>query len=258
MKSFRKYHPDWEMNLYIHKIDRDYGLPPWCTPRHQQDFHNYNGENYFDRVGELDVKVIQWDAALPHIKKIAPSQMSNFFKWRLLAKEGGFYSDMDILFFSPIEQIYNIMNDLEMDSAITHNGRYFSIGFMASTGSNDVFKGINRQAERVFNKIHYQGAGVQAIYKRWGHKDKSDGLHDLKKEFPNNRIWSIPMEDFYHINKLDDIFNRDRSYDLFMEGRGLHWYGGGVLAQEYNNTVNETNYRSGSSTIAKVLQYIEN
>jgi hypothetical protein len=257
LKSFRKYHPGWEMNLYTDRIDRTYGLPPWTT-NHRQDFFNYTGkDNFLSNVKKLDVNIIEWKDSVKHIKKIAPSQKSNFFKWKLLAEEGGFYSDMDVLYFSSIDDLRDDINDSDCDTAITHNGKFFSIGFMASSGNNAVFKGIYDNCVEVFNKGHYQGAGVWSIYRKWGRTDKNKSLIELQDDFPDNNIFIILMDDFYLLNKLPDIYEQDRSGKLLEVGKALHWYAGGELAQEYNNFVKKTNYSTRKNTISEILKYIE-
>ena len=253
LSSFRQFHPDWEMELFVNRTNKHYGDPKWVT-QHRQDFFNYDGDNYLDKVGGLDVKVTKWGD--PNARDVSPSQKSNFFKWKILTERKGFYSDMDILYFKPIDDIRETMNEGEYTVGITHNGRFYSIGFMASD-KGVAFKGIYKHCVKVFEskKSHYQGAGVQAIYDKWPQKETPQVM---EREFQRyDKFYYIPMEDFYLVNRLEGIFNVDVSRELFKGGRALHWYAGGKLAQDYNNTVSPVNFKSKSNTISRVLQFIE-
>ena len=141
LKSFRIFNPNFEMILYVTK-NNEIQNKTWYD-NNVQDFHYFKGINYYDKINDLDIKIKEWDITNNNIKpstlKMGPSHKSNFLKWCKLYEEGGIYSDLDILYFKPIENFYESIK--EFDTVICQTD-YLSIGFMASTKNNLFFKDI--------------------------------------------------------------------------------------------------------------------
>ncbi len=258
--SFRRLHPDWEMYLYV--CDFDPKIVSMWTTHHKQDFFNYKkGDDCFDMVEDLGVNIVEWkneaikELPLKDIKELPPSQNSNFFKWSLLRDEGGVYSDMDIIYLKSIDSLYNDFVYGKGNVAMTHNGKYFSIGFMMSSINNEVFKAIYDNTIKNFRWWTYQGAGAELLVEKWG---RETGFDNLKRDFPNSIFYDIPMKHFYLLNSEDlpKIFTQDFFNSVLEECIGLHWYAGGQLAQEYNNWVSPSNYNSRECTISRVLKHV--
>lgn len=241
--SFRKYNPDWEMRLYT--SDLDARVDKTWDSEHKQDFFIYNGKDYIDKVSELDINIIPWNVSVC----LTPSQRSNFFKWSLLSDIGGVYSDMDIIFIRSIDGLYDKFVKMNGDVALTHNGSYFSIGFMISSPNNVVFKEIYKNTVKEFNPKQYQGAGVIPIYKRW------KNYQQMIKEFPDKVFYNIPWQKFYifSFEERDEIFRQDHFKSLQLNSLGLHWFAGDKCAQDYNNWVTRLNYKLINNTVSSAL-----
>src|SRR3989337_368888 len=96
LKSFRQMNPSWEMILYIsqHNVMNKV----WKMDNYQ-DFFCFKGENYIGKIKDLKIDIRQFKEN----KDMTPSHASNFFKWKILSTDGGIYSDMDILYFKPMD-----------------------------------------------------------------------------------------------------------------------------------------------------------
>ena len=105
--SFRKMNPDWEIVLYI--SSNDIKNKGWKSYENQ-DYHQYKGDNYFNKLKDLNIKIEK--AEFPKeiqekLKNISPIHESDLFRYYQLYLNGGFYCDMDVLFFKPIDNFYN-------------------------------------------------------------------------------------------------------------------------------------------------------
>ena len=72
---------------------------------------------------------------------------------------------------------------------------------MMSSKDNEVFEAIYANTVRDFRPWSYQGAGVEPLRKRWLN------YQGLKNEFPNSKFNTIPMDYFYRVNRLPEIFS---------------------------------------------------
>jgi hypothetical protein len=248
LQSFRKYHPEWEMRLYTN--DSCHDKKPWESSEHKQDFFNYGGKDYFDQIKSLGVKVISWDCS-DEVRNMPPSHKSNLFKWEIMKTIGGVYSDMDILYLRNIEDLFNDFIEKKADVGMSHNSNTFSIGFLMSSGNNEVFEAIYETAIKKYMPNTYQGAGVMPMYTRW------KGYNELEKDFPKKNFYDIHMDLFYKLGyqSPEKLYSLD-CFDQLKESFGLHWYAGGKESQQFNNSVNEENYNERNSTVAKTLNQI--
>ena len=235
--SFIKHNPEWKVNLYL---DKSVELSKvWATPE-VQDFFVSGRNNYLSKIEELGVEIKNCNGVTESAK--TPAQKSDLFKWHLLATEGGFYSDMDIVFLKSIDKIYDISKEYE--AGLTYTS-YFSIGFMFSSGNNKIFERIYLSSINGDQK-DYQGYGVKSVYKVYPTiKDMGD------------KVFNIPMKWFYYNDSdhVDNIFLKNNYDEVKNNSYGLHWYAGHPLAQEFNNQVNKENCGRFETTIGKALVF---
>ena len=247
--SFRKFNPDWEMELHVSHIDiKD---KYWHTSE-DQDFHSYKGKNYLPEVEKLGVKIKECPV---FIEDAGPSHNSNFFKWNELATGGGIYSDMDILFVKPIEEYYNQIQYFQTGLSYSSeqvqpgHGGYYSIGFMFSSGGNVFFKDVFDYSREHCDLKSYQGAGVDVLYKML---ERNQGM----KPYVNGLSY-IPMDTVYpwrHYQQRD--FFHSCHTELPEETIGIHWYAGHPEAQEFNNNISPDTLCDYNNTMSYWLDVV--
>ena len=279
--SFRKLNPDWEMEVY--KVQPNSIKEKTWSDIPVQDFHCYEGEDYSERIEDLDVKIIDWRLIDPDGKdwdqKVGPSQKSNFFKWQKLAEDGGIYSDFDILFTKPIEAYYNEVQNC--DFSICYHGNYFSIGFLASSPPSSFFCEIWKNTFAVWSEGEYQAAAVLNLYKllkskhdrglptrtklynmifrRNISKEQVAGAWDrslnywavIEKEYPDFKKHNMPMNLVYpwKFDQMKEVFEA-KNTSIPNDCIGIHWYAGDPLSQKYNCLMNESNYTNFDNTFS--------
>ena len=245
--SFRKFNPDWEMELHVSHIDKK--DKSW-NGYEAQDFHSYKGKNYLPEVEKLGIKIKECPV---FADGACASQNSNFFKWNELAANGGIYSDMDILFVKPIEEYYNNIKDLKTgisySTDIVHpgHGGHYSIGFMFSSGENMFFKDIFNFSMEHYDLKSYQGAGVDVLYKML---ERNQGMKPY-----GNGLSYIPMDIVYpwrHYQQRD--FFHSCHTELPEETIGIHWYAGHPEAQEFNNNISPDTLCDYNNTMSYWLE----
>ena len=244
--SFRKFNPDWEMELHVSHIER---RDKYWSENNEQDFHSYKGKNYLPEVEKLGVKIKECPV---FVKNAGPSHNSNLFKWNELATNGGIYSDMDILFVEPIEEYYNKIQNLQTgisysaDKVVPGHGGYYSIGFMFSAGNNRFFKDLFDWTIKHCNLNSYQGAGVGSLYSML---EAGQGMRPY-----HNGLSYIPMGLVYpwRDSQQKDFFNYCHT-TLPKETIGIHWYAGHPMAQKFNNSVSEQTLSEYSNTMSFFL-----
>lgn len=266
--SFRALNPDWEITLYRDSTEVTHR--PWDNPD-AQDFFNFRGDDYAEKISSLDIEVKNWNPrelskeerldlanspggisldypAVP--AEAGPSHRSNFFKWYMLGTQGGLYSDMDILFTRPMGPFWDEYK--HRDTVMTWDGGYFLIGFMSSSGNNEVFKNAYRSAHRIFNPKVYQGVGQMALFNsiecEFGDLGSASAM---TRKYPDNSISFFPMDVVYPYRyfQMSSLFN-DCIETLPDECLGLHWFAGQEISQEANNSLHSSNYMLRKNTIS--------
>lgn len=241
--SFRKMNPDWDMTLYISEHSEN--RKTWHM-RNLQDFFYYKGDDYLPRISELDITIKKHEG---HNLK-TPSHASNFFKWDILSTIGGIYSDMDILWFKPIDKFYEQIKDY--DVAICQSD-FLSIGLLGSSG-NKFYSDIYNNTFKNYDKSRYQSAGVESIYDLYK-CEQSQVLNKAKKKYPGLRFYNIPMNLVYPFDskRVDQSFKHSHNI-LPADSIGYHWYAGHPTSQKYNNLLNEDNYINYDTLFTKIVR----
>ena len=285
LKSFRMFNPDWEIILYISPCAPK--TKTWSSPNFQ-DYFYFKGSDYMPHAKELNINILPWDLAdngvipLDNNFEIGASHKSNFFKWSKLATEGGVYSDLDILYFRPIDDFYN---KLEGYTTAICQTKYLSIGLLASAGQDDFFKDIFISGIERYNAGEYQSAGVVTIYDLYNKIPEMDDItkmvfdnyprlksYDLsircpqdrvlqiaQEKYPQSKFYNIPMDLVYPFDstQVGLVFDSDLHIsDLSPETIGYHWYAGHLIAQNFNNLFTEQNYTRINSLFTNIVKEI--
>jgi len=285
LKSFRMFNPEWEMTLYI--SDCKSNIKTWPTPE-TQDYHYFKGVNYMPQIKDLNIKIEHWDFDNNSILPVAnnpsmgASHKSNFLKWEKLSTQGGIYSDMDIIYFKPMDAFYEALKDY--NTAICQT-QYLSIGLLASSGNNDFFKDIFLNGIDRYKQGEYQSAGVSNIYDLYNKiEEREEIIKTVKGKHPHLKLYDIsigcgqsaildiakgkyPSLNFYNIpfnliypfdsTQVKDAFNVNLSIeDLPEETIGYHWYAGHPITQNFNNLLTEGTYKNIISLFTNIAKEI--
>jgi hypothetical protein len=190
----------------------------------------------FDR---LRIHIEYYNKPTQIVNTIGPSHLSNIFKWGQMATEGGLYSDMDLLWVKPIPEDF-----YDHDTIICYE-KWWSIGFLGSSGQNQFYQDIFHQSLRSYDPKQYQCLGVKTL-----RQVCRDPKH-INEKYPSNRVLNLPFKVVYpwDYNNLDNIFESVQT--LPEETIGIHWYAGAAKAQEWNRRLTEDNWRQHTNTFTE-------
>jgi len=259
--SFRKLNPDWEMVLCLSK--NTITEKSWATPE-VQDFFNYSGNNYLDKISELSIQTETVEFPVDFKANIvSPIHESDLYRYYKLYNDGGFYSDMDILYFRPINDFYSSLCDNNTNTVLYHCGGYAAIGFLGAEKDNIFYKDLFNYATNLTAVSSYQAFGVGLIYQFCEIEKNKKSINSiseiLKSKYTNLNICSIPSFLVYQYdwNNIKNTFEHGYAVDSFnSKSIGYHWYAGSAIAQKYNNLLNEGNYTKYKTTFSELVKSV--
>jgi len=237
--SFKKQNPDWHINIF-------YPVFPtrqisWNTG---EQSGIYEGLDYFHKLDQwAELIPIRMDSIgvsdqIPEVHK------SGVVRAWALSEYGGIYSDMDILYFKPLN-IHNITN---LIFSFDENDQSFSDGFI----------GCSIEAKPFFKDfLDLTIKNADAGYQSMGLNIWNTMVQ--RSNYPVD-VWNIPMSLIYHYNSyhVEEIFN-ENSNDLNSlfpeESIGCHWYGGHPATRHWENVITPENYNF-NNIISKLVQNI--
>ena len=250
--SFSKYNPKWRCILYI--CDSEYRAEKnWDTVEVQNDqaYPKEKTKNYIQELKNLNIEIRNYKSK----DKLNTFKNSDIFQWDILSEKSGFYFDMDIMFVSPMDKIYE--RCCNTDAYISYFNGDFSIGSMASSGKNMFFKDLYDRSLLLKDDCYgYQGTGkvtVESIVMdkiNSGIRNYRHRTQVLEEAYPNINFYNTER-DVYPFNWDNDAA---RFYDVHNniqeEGfLGIHWYGGRPVSQRFNEMLDEDTFFEHKNTI---------
>jgi len=227
VKSFMRLNPTWEIMLWQPSLHAP--VVTWHT--HELDY----GGIYNDYMPELmalpiESKIINFED-YGFGNTMSEVHKSDFIRLHILSTIGGVWSDMDIIFFKPIDKLrVNIPENEFADTFVSICEYGHSIGFFMATKYNMFFKALAGLAKKEFNATTYQGMGSLMFNKYF------PTIESINKV---NIAVNIGMEAVYphDSNNAKEIY--DGTKPNFTEGTiGLHWYAGSNMAGDFLNKTN--------------------
>lgn len=249
--SFRKFNPDWKINIYEPTTKTE--IKSWNTPEQKI---SYVGEDYYPELKKLEyVNFIKFDFKTIGINEnISEVFKSDFLRWYLLETVGGGWSDMDILYIKPLDELKldgtMITGDIEStDTAIVFDGFHHIIGFYLTRPNTGFFKNVFEISKNDLNPSEYQSIGSRLLMRLY------PNMEILKNKHPNLNFSNLPMNFLYPYNdsKIDVLFNSTDESLINEKTIGVHWYNGSNISKNYiNNNKNISNMEE--NVISKLIK----
>lgn len=243
IQTFRKQNPDWDIKLYVPAYP--YSGMTWGT--HEQKVPIY-AVDYSHELKHLDIEIIKFDFDTIGVRNAIPEVFkSDFLRLYLLGTTGGLWSDMDILYFKPMDDMaINSEENAKADTFISICDYGHSIGFMLAACGSVFFSRLFDAAKERFSQDNYQSIGACLYNKLFPTVEK---IRDAGVEAVN-----IPMDTVYsyHAGLIDHIYNSGDMSRYTPGSIGLHWYAGHPLAGAAINKV--VDGMKGDNVLMKTLE----
>jgi hypothetical protein len=229
--SFHKYNPDWKINVYRTKqVNEELGKNKFVSI--------YDGKDYFYMIEELPyVNIIKIDISDYRIKRDAHSiQGSDIFRMNILYREGGLYSDFDVIWLKPMSEFVNIDcigNPRDFDTTVC----YYNL----TDGHHSVSNIISRPRSLFLLSVMESQGRVRKPYGHMGFSTKLLNrkypvLATITKTYP--KILALRYETFYpySIFELEQLYYKD-NLELINNKNVMcvHWFNGHEYSQDYIN-----------------------
>ena len=235
--SFNKYNFGWKINIYC-PINPN-KEKTWDTNEQKEQ---YKGKNYFSElsnINNVNIHYINFDN-IPFKYKEAPEVIkSDYFRYYILNRFGGVWSDFDIIYLNNIEKNYNNnKNDFILYTYQAGSGvPSFPVGFFISKpqsfGSYFLLQDINAY----YDKSNHQCLGAEMVKKKmFRHRQHPPEKFCKGMKLDNADVY-LPIK----YNELDKLFNKIENVDkkLFNKCIGIHWFNGSAEAKKYSNKLSE-------------------
>ncbi|NLF24390.1 MAG: methyltransferase domain-containing protein [Deltaproteobacteria bacterium] len=237
--SFLKLNPDWEVNLYIPASKYEGTETPWVTGE-SYDGVTYRGRDYSSDLYSLPgIKLWEVDfSGYPFIMNAPENYKSDLFRWYILSHEGGLYSDIDILYFRPMREIFfNTLDYVDLDTVVCLQQYGHIIGFLLSSPDNPLFRSLLDSCERFFTSATYQAISAPMVNSLF------PTFESLQISFPRLHFCNMPMSVVYALDHVTIplAFQSNDMSHLKPDTIGIHWYAGHKVSQAMNSMLDSQN-----------------
>jgi hypothetical protein len=253
--SFAKLNPDWRIKLHVPAV-LSRNEPTWNS-NEQKDLLIV--KDYFDQLADLNIKIIKHDFADSIGNDSHEVHKSDFLRWEILYKEGGLWSDIDIIYNNPMSNLKENIDSNAVASIILcpYRNNNHSVGFMLSSKDNDFFRHIHELAKTHYNPEKYQSIGSSLLDDNFHRKRKIDAqFPKLPSMYIDEKcVYALNVEripDFY-IDMNTELENTINDTEVV----GFHWYAGHPLSQAFESKLdveNLDNYNNILSTAIKKIK----
>ncbi len=260
VKSFLKHNQSWRIKLHI--PSKRYERHTWQSFEQKDP---YRGKNYFDRVLDLDVDIRSVDMEEMGFSNDIPEVVkSDYWRYRVLSDEGGYWCDFDVLFFKAINSIYDnkqpftvLGNPQDVDTLLcpviqNDNLKYYTIGFLASSPGNPFFADLAELCHTHLDLNNYQSIGVNMLKKVFPKTDdiKLKYQDDINLLVLPHHVY-LPLEYF----QTDIIFEDGAGHHFPNYTVGIHWFNGHPNAKKFQNAMG--NPAESFSKKGKIFEYLK-
>lgn len=255
--SFRKFNPDWCINLIVNKQLHERILKNTIE---KQDKTEFIGKDYSFLVKDLNITVLDFENSMLNldynvVKHMSDVHIKDLLNWKLLANGGGIVADMDILFTKPVGDTINTVTDIGLICFSNYPKKcYIPVSFMYSSGSNAFFNNVYNNALKSYNPSIYESCGTLCI--------KEKNLIEVRKNYSDLSIQKLkdsivfPFIDYPWYKGIEMLYNTNNRHLMKDNSIGIHWYGGAPLSQHYNNLLNEKTIYEINNTISMSIREI--
>lgn len=225
--TFKKLNPEWEINLWTSQFK--FRTRTWNTGE-----LNYpeTWEDWTDKLYRIcdNIYAVDFKSEFGIENNISEVHKSDLLRYWFLNKEGGVYSDTDIIYFRPITalEVNNKQNRLvETYVCISIYGH--SNGFFMSVKDSEFFGDMFEQAKRC-ELTKYQSNGPDLCNRLF------PTLESINKISP---AVDIGMNAVYYYNaQYIERLYREKEPMFHANSIGCHWYAGHPLSGNFLNNTN--------------------
>jgi len=227
IKTFMKYNPDWKIMLWYPKYPNTNFT--WNTGEQNSDLYC---KDFFDEAMALPIQKSSVDFKdYGFSNNMSEVHKSDFIRLVKLSTIGGVWSDMDIIYFKPMTDLYfNIPENNQIETVYCNRVYGHSVGFLMGCENNVIFHKLMLNTKENFNPQHYQIMGSLTYNYVF---PTEESIYQISPAI------NMSMDVVYSHNAGDipNIINGTKA-KFTNESIGLHWYAGSPLWKDFINKTN--------------------
>jgi len=239
--SFRQYNPDWKIK--VHTPKKIYkGKNTWDSPEHSRNF-KVSGR-YFEELSNYDVEFVEHDFESYGFRSDIPETFkADYLRYRLLATEGGVWSDFDVLYFRPMTMTaFNNAENSDADTGLYIEKGLPHISFLFSSANNPMYVKLEALAKEKLDLSRYQSIGAELFT-----------LSEMQVDQLPINLCKIDKNSIYYFEwqRLTDVFVNEADYPD--DSVGIHWFAGTPISQDFDSKINIDNVFRFNNTLCKII-----
>lgn len=237
--TFRKQNPEWAIHLHVGKYPCK--RPEYPEPPHSVIYHGLM--DWLPAAKRLATHVREWDLEEIGFKRNAwASFKADYLRWHLLADEGGFWTDMDVVYFMPLDESHFEGQDF----AITMDDFAYYIAYIYAQPKSKRAGEILQMASEAYNPKEYQSIGAAMLQRAWPDRRVFTGKAGIRAIPP---VVQLPV--MWH--KLPLLYKTD--WDVPTENSvGVHWFGGHALSTVWENLLTPATLEYYNVALTRVIK----
>jgi hypothetical protein len=254
VKSFASHNPDWQIQFHVPQVTST-TAPTWASFEQQEIEVEYDWQAH---LSELGVEIVGHDFELYGFDNQAHEvHKSDFLRWRVLHTVGGVWSDIDILYVKPMDDLVeNTKKNSKLDTALCPliPPRKHTVGFMMGSPGNEFYQHISNLCLAQYDKNRYQCIGSELI------NNKYETLESFHNSFPRNHfaflnkncVYSIPVkeiDDFY--KEINHITVKRMKHPVII---GYHWFAGHPTSREFESLLTPETLDTHNNLLTTVIK----
>jgi hypothetical protein len=220
--SFNRYHPHW--NIIVYSPDVPTTALTWAS--HEQK-KRYTGPCYLEKLKGIPNVTLQQVCldALGFDSEASEVIKSDYFRYHVLHKHGGVWSDFDIVYTASIEDKMSFAEDAVVFRCKS-TSYYYPIGFFIAMPNAPLFRYLMQQSTTHYDKHEYQSIGAQMWSTLFPTPD------DLRAVQPSLKICDHTYYLPWAWNELPEFLQKTTN-TLPPSNIGLHWFNGATASKQY-------------------------
>lgn len=257
--SFKKLNPEWKITLYTSPIVNSKST--YCDVFYQ-DFDHFGGDDWMSEVCKIGVNIIEHKINYQDFDDVLnPVFKSDISRWQLLAIDGGFYADSDILFIKPMS---SYLDDATLDMYDTivclNRSGHCMIGFMAASENNVFYADVIKSSISNYNEQIYESMGGNAIERILVGSRGRGNFSKLENKYQTYRFKNLDMNCVYPFKYSEHPMIFDQRNDeidaMVVNSIGIHWFGATEVSSKFNNIINPSNIDQYDNILTKYIKNI--
>lgn len=250
--SFRILNPDWKIKIHTPKI---VGSIEETWETNEQKGSDIQVD-YFDQLSNLNVEIIQHDFEEYGFTNNAHEvHKSDFIRWYLLGTEGGLWSDFDILYYRPMDELLeNKQDNRNATASICYytDPYWVSIGFILSSSNNEFYQHIHKLSKDNFDKKQYQSIGCKLFENEY--TTPFELTNSNFKLLTLKPISVYPLDAFNVRYYYRPIKKKVLTLLNNKEVIGFHWFGGHKDSRDLENNLTPNNLLDYDNILSLIIQ----